>query len=147
MSSSVADEAFRECEEDCARVQAPFDPAIVEDCDHLATQRAPQRRHAVAGCEVCGLPKRVNDGGHVFLGKDARDVVRECGDHFASANGWQVSKNRRRHLSGDIGKGVSIKKQKRCRMMTTLEEIQQFEEAQLAFAPSLPFFTARAFSF
>ncbi len=129
MSSTGADEAFREGDEDCARVRAPFDPAIVEDCDHLATQRAPQRRHAVAGREAGGLPERVNDGGHVFLREDARDVVRNGRRDFFFAREMHFAENCIAQSAPDFSKRVAVKEEKWSPAMTALEKLQSLQQA------------------
>jgi hypothetical protein len=56
--------------------------------------------------------------------------MRHGGHHFAPAGGGEFGKKRSRQLSGDVGEGIAVEKEKRGAAMTLPQEFQSFVEGE-----------------
>ena len=130
MASICEHEAFRQADEEGAGFCAPLDAAVVEDFHDAAVEGTFEGFYLVAGLETGGLPERIDGCAHGVTVKNAGDVVRNGGDEFTTAHGWQFSEDEVCDAAGDICKSIPVEKQEGGTPVAGFQEIERFLQRQ-----------------
>lgn len=85
---------------------------------------------AFARLEHCGSAQAFDDFDHGFPIEHPGNVVGYGRSHFTSADRRQVAEERKRQLTSDRGKGVSVEEKERGLTMKPAQKIQHFLKSQ-----------------
>lgn len=121
---SGAPQAFGEGEDfGGAAVRFPRDAAIGQDARDHAAAGAAEGLDAVAGLEIGGLGKRIDDFDHRVAVEDAGDEVGDGGHDLAPPGGGQFGEESGGDLAADVGEGVAVKEKEGAAAMALPQEV------------------------
>ena len=130
----------------CA-VRTPDNPAVAENFQDDAADRAAQGFYAVAGFEFRRFAQTFDEADHALAVKHAGNVMADHRGNFPFAAGMKVAEQREREFAPDGGKSVSVEEKKRGAAVIGAEAVERFAQRQRFEAELFPVCCARRSSF
>ena len=89
-------------------IRSPDNASVIQNTNHRARSAPAQRLHSIPRAERSGFAKRLDDRNHGVPIQNTRNVVRDSGGEFASANRLKIGKNDIASSTAYVGECVPV---------------------------------------